>query len=548
MKNVKQIFSAAVALAMLICTFSIFGVSAENTAGEYAPKADAFTVQNNVILTDVEGGLSVKMSDSKVNTDRAISKDAYTLDGLHLKLENITTNGTITLTFTAKNNVDQKYTDGVPVEILTAGGVQYYNGFHSFRTLVSNGDNSVKDATSLDILFEKTDDGWKFTINNEVVTMDQTDSEYFDLVFADKKSYVMFEGGNGNEDVISKEYTVTALHNINDVKEPDNGEGDEPPAFIEDDCTGQFIPKVEDVTKQNNVTLTDTDNGLFVQMPNSNVNSDRFITKKAYTLDGLHLRIERLTADGPFTLILTKYDSVDQGYVTGRPVEFMLDDGIVRYFDGGDFRSLVVKGDNSIKDATTLDIYFEKVDGAWNITMNDEVVNANDMYADGTEQFDAALENGKCHILFEGGNADSIVVSKEFYITALHSSNDVEISQGDIDAANAVMEKITTIGDEVTLDSEKDILAAEEAYAALSDAQKALVTNYSDLIYARTVLNALKESTPVNPGQEDPESKPESEETNKSPATNVNTASCVVLMLLVVLSGAVVLVSRKRKA
>lgn len=112
----------------------------------------------------------------------------------------------------------------------------------------------------------------------------------------------------------------------------------------------------------------------------------------------------------------------------------------------------------------------------------DEVVNANDMYADGTEQFDAALENGKCHILFEGGNADSIV----FYITALHSTNDVEISQGDIDAANAVMEKITAIGAEVTLDSEKDILAAEEAYAALSDAQKALVTNYSNLIYART--------------------------------------------------------------
>ena len=176
--------------------------------------------------------------------------------------------------------------------------------------------------------------------------------------------------------------------------------------------------------------------------------------------------------------------------------------------------------------------------------MNDEVVNANDMYADGTEQFDAALENGKCHILFEGGNADIIV----FYITALHSTNDVEISQGDIDAANAVMEKITAIGAEVTLDSEKDILAAEEAYAALSDAQKALVTNYSNLIYARTVLNTLKESTPVNPGQEGPESKPESEGTNKSPATNVSTASCVVLMLLVVLSGAVVFVSRKHKA
>ena len=57
--------------------------------------------------------------------------------------------------------------------------------------------------------------------------------------------------------------------------------------------------------------------------------------------------------------------------------------------------------------------------------------------------------------------------------------------------ADAVKEKIDAIG-EVTLESEADIKAARKAYDALTDDQKALVTNYEDLVAAEEKLEELK--------------------------------------------------------
>ena len=58
-------------------------------------------------------------------------------------------------------------------------------------------------------------------------------------------------------------------------------------------------------------------------------------------------------------------------------------------------------------------------------------------------------------------------------------------------AADAVIAKIAAIGT-VTLDSKAAIEAAEAAYAALSDAQKALVANYETLTDARAAYDTLK--------------------------------------------------------
>lgn len=70
-------------------------------------------------------------------------------------------------------------------------------------------------------------------------------------------------------------------------------------------------------------------------------------------------------------------------------------------------------------------------------------------------------------------------------------------SQDDTDqiAAMTVQSLIDTIGD-VTLDSEEQIVAAREAYNALTDVQKALVTNYEVLVSAEAALEILKENIP----------------------------------------------------
>ena len=86
---------------------------------------------------------------------------------------------------------------------------------------------------------------------------------------------------------------------------------------------------------------------------------------------------------------------------------------------------------------------------------------------------------------------------------ALYDMTDVEFKDIDQDAideakkeadqkaASEVEEKIDAIG-EVTLESEADIKAARKAYDALTDEQKALVTNYEDLVAAEKKLEELK--------------------------------------------------------
>ena len=86
---------------------------------------------------------------------------------------------------------------------------------------------------------------------------------------------------------------------------------------------------------------------------------------------------------------------------------------------------------------------------------------------------------------------------------ALYDMTDVEFKDIDQDAideakkeadqkaASEVEAKIDAIG-EVTLESEADIKAARKAYDALTDEQKALVTNYEDLVATEKKLEELK--------------------------------------------------------
>lgn len=80
-------------------------------------------------------------------------------------------------------------------------------------------------------------------------------------------------------------------------------------------------------------------------------------------------------------------------------------------------------------------------------------------------------------------------------------------------AAEAVISKIKSIGT-VTIESENIITEAREAYDALTDAQKELVSNYETLTTAETTLAQLKEAE--EEPKEDPEEDPE-------PAVTVDT-------------------------
>ena len=75
-------------------------------------------------------------------------------------------------------------------------------------------------------------------------------------------------------------------------------------------------------------------------------------------------------------------------------------------------------------------------------------------------------------------------------LTAARAAYDQLKAAADQAAADAVIGKITAIGT-VTLDSKEAIEAAEAAYASLTDAQKALVTNYATLTAARTAYDQL---------------------------------------------------------
>lgn len=70
-----------------------------------------------------------------------------------------------------------------------------------------------------------------------------------------------------------------------------------------------------------------------------------------------------------------------------------------------------------------------------------------------------------------------------------------EAENPDQKAADEVIAKINGIGNDITFDSEPAIVEARTAYDALTDAQKALVTNLAELTTAEVALAALKTST-----------------------------------------------------
>ncbi len=101
-------------------------------------------------------------------------------------------------------------------------------------------------------------------------------------------------------------------------------------------------------------------------------------------------------------------------------------------------------------------------------------------------------------------------------------------------SAEAVIEAIDAIG-EVTLDSEEVIGNARSAYEALSEDQKALVTNYDVLIAAEDTLRQLQENEESRGAQteEDPESgdnedQEEDPEVNEGPVTRISSGTHVV--------------------
>lgn len=115
---------------------------------------------------------------------------------------------------------------------------------------------------------------------------------------------------------------------------------------------------------------------------------------------------------------------------------------------------------------------------------------------------------------------------------------DLKAQSGEADqqAAQAVMDLISAIPASVTLADEAKIVAAEEAYAALTDAQKSKVTNFMDLTFARMALDALKEGAGSEP---DVPTDPVE--------TGASTLPVVVCAVLVVLAAGMLVVS-KRKA
>ena len=114
---------------------------------------------------------------------------------------------------------------------------------------------------------------------------------------------------------------------------------------------------------------------------------------------------------------------------------------------------------------------------------------------------------------------------------------DLKAQSGEADqqAAQAVMDLISAIPASVTLADEAKIVAAEEAYAALTDTQKSKVTNFMDLTFARMALDALKEGAGSEP------------DVPTGPVeTGASTLPVVVCAVLVVLAAGMLVVSKKK--
>ena len=101
---------------------------------------------------------------------------------------------------------------------------------------------------------------------------------------------------------------------------------------------------------------------------------------------------------------------------------------------------------------------------------------------------------GTWYVWADGGYGmeypDDIVSSPAFAKVVVN-----EAENPDQEAADEVIAKINEIGDNITLDSESAIVEARTAYDALTDAQKALVTNLAELTTAEVALAALKTPT-----------------------------------------------------
>jgi len=94
-----------------------------------------------------------------------------------------------------------------------------------------------------------------------------------------------------------------------------------------------------------------------------------------------------------------------------------------------------------------------------------------------------------------------IVKAEEAYLALSYEQRDLVSNYSvltaartnvDILLAKAVIDKIAEIGDDVTLESDVKITAAETAYNSLTDGQKNRVTNYAFLTDARAVYNVIK--------------------------------------------------------
>ena len=97
------------------------------------------------------------------------------------------------------------------------------------------------------------------------------------------------------------------------------------------------------------------------------------------------------------------------------------------------------------------------------------------------DAYDALPEDGK-----------ALVENYDVLLAAEKQLEELLQQAGDQAAAKAVMDRISAIGT-VTLDSAAAIANTRDAYDALTDAQKALVTNYDVLLAAEERLAQLQQ-------------------------------------------------------
>jgi len=129
------------------------------------------------------------------------------------------------------------------------------------------------------------------------------------------------------------------------------------------------------------------------------------------------------------------------------------------------------------------------------------------------------------------------------------------------EAAKVVEMIDAIIAGEITLESEAAIVAAEKAYAALSEKHQDLVTNYVDLALARVALDALKENgsddstdsgtTDDNKDDNQDENQDDNKDDNKddgegSADTGVAEYPIFAAILLLTAAAAVVVIKKKK--